>query len=164
MDADELQKWCAIVGKAIIAAVLQRGGKVRATVVENRRKKSLQRLVRENVEARSNLYSDALKCYEGLTEFAHEVIDHAQAYVRGIVHTNGLENFWSLLKRGIRGTCVSVEPFHLFRYLDEQPFRFNNRQDMDDSGRFLTVMSQIIERRLTYDQLTGKVAEAGVIH
>jgi hypothetical protein len=75
-----------------------------------------------------------------------------------------LENFWSLLKRGIRGTCVSVEPFHLFRYLDEQPFRFNNRQDMDDSGRFLTVMSQIIERRLTYDQLTGKVAEAGVIH
>ena len=115
-------------GKAIIAAVLQRGGKFRGTVVENRRKKSLQQLVRENVEPGSNLYTDALKSYEGLTEYEHEVIDHAKEYVRGNVHTNGLENFWSLLKRGIRGTYVSVEPFHLFRYLDEQAFRFGPRR------------------------------------
>lgn len=151
-------------GKAIIAAVLQRGGKVRGTVVENRRKKSLQQLVRENVEPGSNLYTDALKSYEGLTEFQHEVIDHARAYVRGNVHTNGLENFWSLLKRGIRGTYVSVEPFHLFRYLDEEAFRFNNSEDLDDSGRFLAVMHQVVGRRLTYKQLTGKTAEAGAIH
>ena len=143
-------------GKAIVAAVLQRGGKVRATVVENRRKKSLQQLVRENVEAGSSVYTDALKSYEGLDEFKHEVIDHAEAYVRENVHTNGLENFWSLLKRGIRGTYVSVEPFHLFRYLDEQAFRYNNREESDDSGRFVTAMRQAVGKRLTYRQLTGK--------
>jgi transposase-like protein len=150
-------------GKAIVAAVLQRRGKIRATVVENRRKKSLQQLVRENVEPGSNLYSDDLKSYDGLSEFAHEVINHAEAYVRGNVHTNGLENFWSLLKRGIRGTYISVEPFHLFRYLDEQAFRFNNREDMDDSGRFIAVMRQIVGRRVTYKQLTGKVEEAPAV-
>jgi transposase-like protein len=144
-------------GKAIVAAVLQRGGKVRATVVENRRKKSLQQLVRENVKAGSNVYTDALKSYEGLDEFKHEVIDHAEAYVRENVHTNGLENFWSLLKRGIRGTYVSVEPFHLFRYLDEQAFRYNNREETDDSGRFVAAMKQAVGKRLTYKQLTGKV-------
>ena len=147
-------------GKAIIAAVLQRGGTVRGTVVENRRKKSLQQLVRDNVEPGSNLYTDALKSYEGLTEFQHEVIDHAQAYVRGNVHTNGLENFWSLLKRGIRGTYVSVEPFHLFRYLDEQAFRYNNREEMDDGDRFTAVMKQVVGKRLTYKQLTGKTEDA----
>jgi transposase-like protein len=147
-------------GKAIIAAVLQRGGKVRGTVVENRRKKSLQQLIRDNVEPGSNLYTDALKSYDGLTEYEHQVIDHAREYVRGNVHTNGLENFWSLLKRGIPGTYVSVEPFHLFRYLDEQAFRFNNREDMDDSGRFLTVMRQTLGKRITYNELIGKT-EAG---
>jgi transposase-like protein len=150
-------------GKAIVAAVLQRGGKVRATVVESRRKKALQELVRKNVEAGSAVYTDALKSYEGLDEFKHEVIDHAEAYVRENVHTNGLENFWSLLKRGIRGTYVSVEPFHLFRYLDEQAFRYNNREEADDSGRFLAAVRQAVGRRLTYRQLTGKAAEAGVV-
>jgi transposase-like protein len=147
-------------GKAIVAAILQRGGKVRATVMENRRKKVLQQLVRENVEAGSSVYTDALKSYEGLNEFAHQVIDHAEAYVQGNVHTNGLENFWSLLKRGIRGTYVSVEPFHLFRYLDEQAFRYNNRTETDDSGRFTAAMRQAVGRRLTYRELTGKAAEA----
>jgi transposase-like protein len=116
-------------GKAIVAAVLERGGKVRAKVVETRRKPELQSLVRENVEAGANLYSDALKSYEGLDEFTHQVIDHAVAYVDGQVHTNSMENFWSLLKRGLKGTYVSVEPFHLFRYVDEQAFRHNNRQN-----------------------------------
>jgi transposase-like protein len=147
-------------GKAIVAAVLQRGGKVRATVMENRRKKALQQMVRANVEAGSSVYTDALKSYEGLDEFKHEVIDHAECYVRENVHTNGLENFWSLLKRGIRGTYVSVEPFHLFRYLDEQAFRYNNRKEADDSGRFTAAVRQAVGRRLTYRELTGKAAEA----
>ena len=98
-------------GKAIVAAVLERGGKVRAKVVDKRRKSQLQSMVRDNVEAGSALCSDALKSYDGLAEeYAHEVIDHAVEYVRENVHTNGLENFWSLLKRGINGTYVSVEP------------------------------------------------------
>ena len=148
-------------GKAIVAAVLQRGGKVRATVMENRRKKALQQMVRENVEPGSSVYTDALKSYEGLDEFTHQVIDHAEAYVQGNVHTNGLENFWSLLKRGIRGTYVSVEPFHLFRYLDEQAFRYNNREETNDSGRFKAAVRQAVGRRLTYRQLTGKAEAAG---
>jgi transposase-like protein len=131
-------------GKAIVAAVLERGGKVRAKVIDNRRKTQLQALVRENVEPKSALYSDALKSYDGLSEdYAHQVIDHAIAYVDGNVHTNGMENFWSLLKRGINGTYVSVEPYHLFRYVDEQAFRFNNRQDMNDAQRFSLAVSQI---------------------
>ena len=143
-------------GKTIVAAVLERGGKVRATVIKNRRKKALQALVRDNVEAGSNLYSDALKSYEGLAnEFTHQVIDHADAYVNGQVHTNGMENFWSLLKRGIHGTYVSVEPFHLFRYVDEQAFRFNNRNDMNDADRFSVLVSQIVGKRLTYANLTA---------
>ena len=145
-------------GKAIVAAVLQRGGKVRAQVVGKRKKKELHALVRENVEAGSALYSDDLRSYDGLeADYAHQVIDHAEAYVRGNVHTNGLENFWSLLKRGLHGTYVSVEPFHLFRYIDEQAFRYNERQDeQGDSGRFVSVMSQIVGRRLTWNRLTGK--------
>src|SRR5207249_8161379 len=96
---------------------------------------------------------------DGLSEFEHEVIDHAVAYVDGKVHTNGLENFWSLLKRGLKGTYVSVEPFHLFRYLDEQVYRFNNRR-MTDAERFDVAVRGIVGKRLTFDQLTGKTAEA----
>jgi transposase-like protein len=143
-------------GKAIVAAVLERGGKVRAKVIDRRRKTQLQALVRENVEPKSALYSDALKSYDGLSEeYAHQVIDHAIAYVDGNVHTNGMENFWSLLKRGINGTYVSVEPYHLFRYVDEQAFRFNNRQDMNDAQRFSLAVSQITGKRLTYSELIG---------
>jgi transposase-like protein len=143
-------------GKAIVAAVLERGGKVRAKVIDRRRKTQLQALVRENVEPKSALYSDALKSYDGLSkEYAHQVIDHAIAYVDGNVHTNGMENFWSLLKRGINGTYVSVEPYHLFRYVDEQAFRFNNRQDMNDAERFSLAVSQITGKRLTYSELIG---------
>ena len=151
-------------GKAIVAAVLERGGKVRAKVVSTRRKPELQALVREHVEPGSKLYSDALKSYEGLNEFEHQVIDHAVEYVRENVHTNGMENFWSLLKRGINGTYVSVEPFHLFRYVDEQAFRFNTRKDGDgdkisDGERFSLLCSQVTGKRLTYKHLTGKLPE-----
>src|ERR1017187_10461864 len=147
-------------GKAIVPAVLERHGKVRATVVETRKKKPLQTLVRENVEPGSNVYSDALKAYDGLDrDCTHQVIDHAEAYVNGQVHTNGLENFWCLLKRGLNGTYISVEPFHLFRYVDEQAFRFNNRNDMDDLDRFKLAASQIVGKRLMYRELTGKTGE-----
>ncbi len=117
------------MGKAIVAGVLERGGRVRTKVVDRRNKKQLQALVRENVEPKSALYSDALKSYDGLdADYAHQVIDHAIEYVNENVHTNGMENFWSLLKRSINGTYVSVEPYHLFRYVDEQAFRPNNRK------------------------------------
>jgi len=88
------------------------------------------------------------------------LVDHAVEYVRGEVHTNGLENFWSLLKRGLRGTYVSVEDFHLFRYLDEQAYRYNNRKGMDDAHRFSQAVRLMVGKRLTYDQLTGKTAES----
>jgi transposase-like protein len=147
-------------GKTIVAAVLERGGKVRAKVVRSRRKPEIQELVRENVEAGSNLYTDSLKSYDGLSEFTHQVVDHAVEYVNGQVHTNGMENFWSLLKRGLKGTYVSVEPFHLFRYVDEQCFRYNNRKHEDgeimtDAERFDIAISQIVGRRITYQELIG---------
>lgn len=145
-------------GKAIVAAVLERGGTVRAKVCATRRKPELQALVRENVEAGSNLYSDELKSYNGLDEFTHQVINHAVSYVEGNIHTNGLENFWSLLKRCLHGTYIAVEPFHLFRYVDEEVFRYNNR-DMTDIQRFVFAMRHIVGRRLTYKQLTGKQGE-----
>ena len=146
-------------GKTVVAAVLERGGTVRARVCGTRRKPELQQLIRQNVEAGSSVYSDALKSYDELDEFQHQVVDHAIEYVNGNVHTNGLENFWSLLKRALKGTYISVEPFHLFRYLDEEVYRFNNR-DMTDSDRFVFAMRQIVGRRLTYKQLTGKVEVA----
>jgi transposase-like protein len=146
--------------KTAVMGILERGGKVRATVVANRKKHALQGEVRKHVEAGAALYTDALLSYEGLaTDYAHQVVDHAVQYVDGKVHTNGLENFWSLLKRGISGTYVSVEPFHLFRYLDEQTFRYNYRKDMNDYDRFRLALSQVTGKRLTYKHLTGKEME-----
>jgi hypothetical protein len=112
------------------------------------------------VEPKSTLYSDALKSYDGLSEeYAHQVVDHAIEYVRENCHTNGLENLWALLKRGINGTYVSVEPYHLFRYVDEQAFRFNNRGDKNDFDRFKLLLSGIVNKRLTYDALIGSGKE-----
>jgi transposase-like protein len=144
--------------KTAVMGILERGGKVRTKVVDNTKKKALHSEIREHVLAGSALFTDALKSYEGLDEFQHEVVDHAVEYVRGEVHTNGLENFWSLVKRGLNGTYISVEPFHLFRYLDEQAFRYNNRK-MNDGDRFDMVVRQIVGKRLTWDQLTGKNME-----
>jgi transposase-like protein len=142
--------------KTAVMGIMERGGKVRTMVIANRKKKALQAEVKKHVEAGSALYTDALLSYEGLAgDYAHQVIDHAVQYVDGRVHTNGLENFWSLLKRGISGTYVSVEPFHLFRYLDEQAYRYNNRK-MTDAERFSIAVTGIIGKRLTYDELIGK--------
>lgn len=146
--------------KTAVMGILERGGKVRTKVVDNTKKKTLQSEIREHVLAGSALFTDSLKSYEGLNEFQHEVVDHAVEHVRGEVHTNGLENFWSLVKRGLNGTYISVEPFHLFRYLDEQVFRYNNRKGLNDGQRFDIAVRQIIGKRLTWNQLTGKIGEA----
>lgn len=150
------------MGKSAVMGLLERHGpdrktsRVRVKVISTTRKRELQAEVRANVEPGSNLYTDALASYDGLApDYAHQVIDHAESYVRGKVHTNGLENSWSLLKRGIKGTYVSVEPWHLFRYLDEQAFRFNERHD-DDAGRFVRAMRDVVGRRLTFADLTAK--------
>jgi transposase-like protein len=151
--------------KTAVMGILERGGEVRTVVVGSRRKKVLQAEVKKHVEAGAALYTDALLSYEGLaTEYAHQVIDHAVKYVDGRIHTNGLENFWSLLKRSIGGTYVSVEPFHLFRYLDEQAFRYNNRKEMDHADRFRSVMGSVAGRRLTWDELTGKTNSPEIIN
>lgn len=154
--------------KVPVMGILERGkdgqpSKVRTSVIPNRKKSALQSEVRKHVEAGSALYSDALQSYSGLErEYAHQVIDHAVAYVDGNVHTNSLENFWSLLKRSISGTYVSVEPFHLFRYLDEQAYRFNQRH-LTDAERFDAAVRGIVGRRLTFEQLTGKESAGSLL-
>jgi transposase-like protein len=141
--------------KAVVMGILEHGGTVRTATVEERSKATLQGTIHEHVEAGSAVFTDAPMAYVGLDKaFAHQIIDHAEEYVRGNVHTNGLENFWSLLKCGLHGTYVSVEPFHLFRYVDEQASRYNNR-NMDDLERFVFGMRHIVGQRLTYKQLTG---------
>jgi transposase-like protein len=142
--------------KAIVAGVLQRGGEIRAVVVPDTRRATLQAGVREHVEKGSAVYSDAFKSYIGLAgEYDHKVVDHAERYVDGQVHVNGVENCWSLLKRGLHGTYVSVQPWHLFRYIDERVFTYNER-DLSDLDRFLVVLGTAAGRRLTYKALTGK--------
>ena len=134
----------------------KKASRVKVTVVPDTKKKTLQTEVRNNVEAGSEVFTDELASYRGLApEFVHGFVNHAEQYVNGHVHTNGMENFWSLLKRAIKGTYVSVEPFHLFRYLDEEAFRFNERK-LTDSERFQITMRSLAGKRLTYSELTGK--------
>lgn len=151
------------MGKVAVMGLLKRHGKgdstVRLTVLENRRKPAIQATVREHVRKGANVYTDELLSYDGIGgDYVHNVINHAERYVDGQVHTNGCENFWSLLKRGLKGTYVSVEPFHLFRYLDEQAFRFNHRKDMNDADRFSEVVRGIVGRRLTYKELIAALS------
>jgi transposase-like protein len=143
--------------KEVVFGMVERGGKVVTGHVAARTKKQLQPIIKERIEAGAAIFSDSLKSYDGLeNDYQHAVIDHAVEYVNGNVHTNTMENFWSLLKRGLHGTYISVEPFHLFRYLDEQSFRYNFRS-LTDAERFCTVMKQIVGRQVTYKQLTGKM-------
>ncbi len=146
-------------GKIAVMGLLERDGKVRAKVIRDATQLTLHAEVRSNVEAGAELFTDGFKSYSGLhVDYIHQVIDHAEKYVDGQIHTCGIDNFWSLLKRGIKGTYVSVEPFHLFRYLDEQSFRFNERKGKD-ADRFATVTGQLAGKRLTYKELTGKLAD-----
>jgi transposase-like protein len=156
-----LQKGRGYIGKVAVMGLLERNSPERASrvklrVVRNTRRAGLHRHVKAEVVEGSEVFTDSLRSYSGLEkEYIHNVIDHAECYAKGHVHTNGLENFWSLLKRGIRGTYVSVEPFHLFRYLDEQSFRFNERKD-NDAGRFVKVVRGILGKGLRYAKLIGK--------
>jgi transposase-like protein len=152
--------------KAIVLGVLERHGKVRPKVIENTTNQEMRAHVKANVEFGSRIHSDEAGERWGMDQhYIHEMVNHsAEEYVRGNVHTNGIENFWALLKRGISGTYVSVEPFHLFRYVDEQAFRYNNRKTADgtrisDYDRFKAALSQVTGRRLMYKELIGKEGE-----
>ena len=146
--------------KTIVLGLLQRDGNVRAAVAPSRNKHHIEPYLRDNVEAGSKLYTDDLPVYGHVApELDREFVNHLESYVQGRVHTNGMENFWSLLKRGLKGTYVSVDPAHLQAYVDEQVFRFNNRKDADDFDRFKLLLSQIVGRRITYAQLIGKEGE-----
>jgi transposase-like protein len=143
--------------KTAVVGIFERDGEVRTYPVPDTKRRTLQGQVREHVQPGSAVYTDALKSYTGLDEdFTHATVDHAELYVSGQVHTNGLENFWSLVKRGLHGTYVSVEPYHLFRYLDERMFTFNRRK-ANDFTRFAWVVGAIADRRLSYAELTGKI-------
>ncbi len=154
-------------GKAIVIGVLERANeqgksKVRTKVIPTNRKAVVQAEVREHVAPGAAVYTDALKSYEGLAaDYVHEAVDHAVEYVRGACHTNGLENYWALFKRCIKGTYVSVEPWHLFRYLDEENFRFNEREE-NDGERFRRVVGNVAGKRVTYRKLTGKAGSAAL--
>lgn len=151
-------------GKTIVMGMLERDGKVRARVVPDRKTEALRSAIADTIDTGSMVYTDEYATYPWAIsdDYAHKVINHLEKYVDGTVHTQGIENFWSLLKRGLNGTYVSVEPFHLFRYVDEQAFRFNNRATRDnpltDSDRFDAAIRLVVGKRLTYTELTGKSA------
>jgi transposase-like protein len=148
------------VGKSIVMGLLERHSeskpsRVKAKVVPNAKRGTVQAEVRAHVEPGSEVFTDALRSYNGLDDqYVHDVIDHAESYVRGKVHTNGMENFWSLLKRTIHGTYIHLAPWHLDRYLDEQTMRFNEREG-NDGDRFRQVTAGIAGKRLTYKTLIG---------
>lgn len=142
-------------GKTGVIGFLERGGEVRVQIVDDLHKPALQRRVRDHVQAGATVITDELKSYRGLDHsYQHLIVNHADRYVDGQVHTNGLENFWSLLKRSLGGTYVSVRPFHLFRYLDEQVCRYNGRED-EDGERFVSVFGRADGRRVTWKDLTA---------
>ena len=147
-------------GKAIVMGMLERGGKVRAGVIENRKLKHMQPAVDSAVHSGAHIITDEHSCYPFIAAkgpYYHEIINHIEGYVRDHVHTNGIENFWSCLKRGLTGTYIAVEPTHLDSYVDEQVFRFNNRHHNEgDAGRFKAVLKDIVGRQLTYADLTGR--------
>jgi transposase-like protein len=155
-----VRKGAGGASKHAVLGILRRkgpkgGSRVKAHHVQDAKAVSLLPPIREAVEPGTTLYTDKWKAYRGLAgEYDHKVIDHVNVYVQGNIHTQGIENFWSLLKRTVKGTYVSVEPFHLGRYLDEQSFRFNEREGVD-ADRFRTVLSSVVGKRLTYKELTG---------
>jgi transposase-like protein len=151
-----------VYGKAIVVGLLDRElRQVRARVVPNVKRETLQGEIMREVKHGTTVYTDEAVGYDNLhSRFVHDVVNHSIEYVKGQVHTNGIENFWSLLKRTLKGTYVAVEPYHLDRYIDEQVFRFNNRATKDnplnDSDRFVAALAQVANKRLTYAELTGK--------
>lgn len=160
MHFDKKPGYRGMVGKQIVMGFLERGGKVRTIHISQTNRKAMEAAVNDHVEHGTDLYTDAHGSYRFMSQwYKHQVIDHAQSYVQDRVHTNGLENYWSLLKRAIGGTYVSVEPFHLHRYMDEQAFRYNERKG-SDADRFLLALLGTPGRRLTFAELTGKLLPA----
>ncbi len=166
MHADRRKRYSAVSwnhSKTAVIGMLDRNTReIRARVIDDVKRETLQAQILKHVTRGSKLYTDDAVVYDKMyEEFVHEVVNHSVEYVRGRVHTNGIENFWSLLKRGLNGTYVSVEPFHLDRYIDEQVFRFNNRSTKDrkmtDADRFNLAVSQIAGKRLTFKEVTGKL-------
>ena len=153
------------MAKTIVVGMLERKGRVQAEVVVERTQPTLHALANKHIQYGATLMTDEWGGYKG-TGLTHGIINHAVEYVNGQVHTQGIENFWALLKRSLGGTYISVEPFHLDRYVDEQAFRYNNRATKDnpltDKDRFGLVLSQISGKRLTYAELTGKVGNPAV--
>lgn len=141
-------------GKTLVVGMLERKGRVKASVVQARTREVLHELANASIAPGTTVMTDEHHPYRGMN-FAHEVINHVDGYVRGNVHTNGIESFWSMLKRSLGGTYISVEPFRLFRYIDEQAFRFNNRKDCSDVDRFELAVRNVSGKRLTYGELTG---------
>jgi transposase-like protein len=151
-------------GKTIVMGMLERGGKVRARVIKDRKLENMRPMLDANVHPGSHLITDEHTNYPIIareSDHIHEIINHIEGYVRGHIHTNGIENFWSCLKRSLNGTYISVEPYHLDRYVEEQVFRFNLRKrENTDASRFKAVLKDIVGRRLTYAELTGRLAPA----
>jgi transposase-like protein len=151
------------MAKTIVVGMLERNGRVRAEVVKERTQEVLQQLAKDNVQSGNAVVTDEWGGYKGLSEdFLHVIVNHAVEYVNGQIHTQGIENFWSLLKRGLTGTYIAVEPFHLFRYIDEQAFRYNNRK-LTDAQRFDIATRGMVGKRLTLAELTGKASPASSI-
>jgi transposase-like protein len=149
--------------KAIVMGMLDREARqVRAKVIPNVKRETLQTIILDNVGFNAHVFTDQFSSYDELNKlknFTHKTVNHTIEYVNGRVHTQGIENFWSLLKRSLKGTYVAVEPFHLDRYVDEQVFRYNNRKNKNDADRFKKVLSQVAGKRLTYAEVTGKVGQ-----
>jgi transposase-like protein len=146
----------------VVMGMLDRQSReVRAKVVPNAKRETLQTEILKNIVKVGTVYTDGHVGYDQLNElrYIHETVNHVNEYVRGNVHTQGIENFWSCLKRTLTGTYVAVEPFHLDSYVDEQVFRFNNRKGKNDEQRFAKVLSQVAGKRLTYAEVTGKVGQ-----
>lgn len=147
-------------GMTPVQGLLERtaGGKpsrVKLKVLKTTRKHEVQGNVREHVVKGSEVHTDALRSYIGMdADYVHKVVDHAICYAKDNVHTNGLENFWCLFKRAIKGTYISVAPFHLFRYLDEQAYRFNKRNGTD-ADRFQLAVASLTGKKLAYANLTA---------
>src|SRR5437016_14302298 len=146
--------------------MLERDGMVSTRMIPDRSKNALRDAITDVIDQGSVIYTDELTAYPFAIsdDYAHKVVNHLEKYVDGAVHVQGMENFWSLLKRGLTGTYIAVEPFHLFRYVDEQAFRYNHRKDesgnkLNDSQRFELALSQIAGKRLTFAEVTGKVGE-----
>jgi transposase-like protein len=150
-----------LTDKPVVMGMLDRETReVRAKLIPNVKRETLQAEILDQVVLGSKIFTDGYKGYGGVKDaFVHDTVSHINEYVRGEVHTNGIENFWSLLKRTLTGTYVAVEPFHLDQYVAEQVFRFNNRKNKDDYDRFALAVSQGNGKRLTLAELTGKTQQ-----